>query len=266
MLPSPPQYTFRSTYTWRIVAGSPFAALLAWGVYDYSDSHSINVVLWSLVAFSAALFAFACIWAAAKQFAIHSEGVAFKSLLGEKDLRWEEITETRYVQQPINVGAHFGVIGLVISALVSKGKGTGAVNYTFKIVGRMQSITLNSNLRDVPDAIRLVLASVNPRFSQEAERALNQGSTVRFGNIALSPAGVIWKSKDAIPYNAIKVCRLDGAVLRIKAEGKWLDNVATNSGKVPNVFVLLDIIEARRTASRQGTGAVLAGSSAGQYV
>lgn len=266
MLPSPPQYTFRDTYVWRIVAGLPFAALLAWGIYDYSASHSFDVVLWSFIAVSAALFAFACGWAAAKRISIHAEGVAYKSMLGEKDLRWEEITETRYVQQPVNAGAHFGLIGLLVSALATRGKGGGAANRTFKIIGRTQRISLNSNVRDVQEAIRLVLAAVNPRFRQEAERALNSGRAVSFGNISLSPAGVIWKSKEAIPYNAIKVCRLDGAMLRIKAEGKWLDNIATNSGKVPNVFVLLDIIDERRAASGQGVGAVLAGSSAGQYV
>lgn len=265
MLPSPPQYTFRNTYTWQIVSAIPFAGMLAWALYDYSDSHHLDGVLWTFTAICAALFAFACAWGAAKRFYIHSEGVAYKSMLKERDLRWDEITETRFVQQPINASAHFGLIGLLVSALASKGKGSGSVTRTFRIIGRTQRITLNSNLRDVQEAIRLVLAAVNPRFRQEAERTLNQGGTVSFGNISLSPMGVIWKSKDPIPYNSIKVCRLDGAMLRIKAEGKWLDNVATNSGKVPNLFVLLDLIEQRRESLGLATAA-MAGSSAGQYV
>ena len=60
---------------------------------------------------------------------------------------------------------------------------------------------------------------------------------------------------------------MDGAFVRIKAEGKWLDNISVSPKKIPNVFVLLDMIEARRaTALGQQTAAAMAGPSAGMYL
>ncbi len=129
-----------------------------------------------------------------------------------------------------------------------------------------QKITIGSNIRGVQEVVRLVLAAVNPRLRQDAERLLNSGGTVPFGKISLSPAGVIWKSKEPIPYAAIAKSRIDGAMLRVKAEGKWLDNIAVPVKKVPNVFILLDLIDEKRSTQGQKTVAAMAGSSANQYL
>src|SRR6267143_1267050 len=114
--------------------------------------------------------------------------------------------------------------------------------------------------------VRLVLAAINPRLRQDAERVLNSGGTVSFGKISLSPAGVVWKSKEPIPYAALVKCKIDGSILRVKAEGKWLDNIAVTAKKVPNVFILLDLIEEKRSTAPGKTTVAMAGSSANQYL
>jgi hypothetical protein len=136
---------------------------------------------------------------------------------------------------------------------------------TLELIGP-QKIVLNSNIRDVEEAVRLVLAAVNPRLRKNAEQMLNSGSTVSFGKISLSPGGVVWKSKEPIPYAALVKCKIDGSMLRIKAEGKWLDNIAVTAKKVPNVFILLDLIEEKRSTMAGKTAAAMAGSSANQYL
>jgi hypothetical protein len=207
--------------------------------------------------------AYACVWAAKRQISIHAEGISYKSMMTEKDLRWDEITETRYGQQPFNVGVHFGLIGALIMAISKKGD---KMIRSFQIIGP-RTIKISSNIRDQHEAIHMVLQAVNPRFRQEAERILSSAGTVAFGGISLSPVGVIWKSKEPIPYSAIMKCRMDDSYVRIKAEGKWLDNIAVSAKKVPNVFVMLDMIEARRGAAPgQQTAAATAGSSAGIYL
>jgi hypothetical protein len=96
---------------------------------------------------------------------------------------------------------------------------------------------------------------------------LNSGGTISFGKISLSPAGVVWKSKEPIPYAALVKCKIDGAMLRVKAEGKWLDNIAVSAKKVPNIFILLDLIEEKRSTAVGKTAALaMAGSSANQYL
>jgi len=77
---------------------------------------------------------------------------------------------------------------------------------------------------------------------------------------------VVWKSKEPIPYAALVKCKIDGSMLRVKAEGKWLDNIAITAKKVPNVFILLDLIEEKRSTADGKTAFAMAGSSASQYL
>ncbi len=260
MFPSPARQTFRYTIAWCIAAAVPFLALLAWGAYDFSESHSLEPVLWLFIGIFALLFAYAWLWTKTRV-TLHEEGISYKSPFKQADLRWSEITETRYGQQPINVALHFGLIGWVVAAIA---KSNDKVIRTLELVGP-QKITIGSNIRRVEEAVRFVLAAVNPRLRQDAERLLNSGGTVSFGNISLSPAGVIWKSKDPIPYTAIAKSRIDGSTLRIKAEGKWLDNIAVAVKKIPNVFILLDLIDEKRSLQGQKIAA-MAASSANQYL
>ncbi|HET6933419.1 MAG TPA: DUF6585 family protein [Candidatus Angelobacter sp.] len=264
MFPSPAERTFKDTVLWRMVAAIPFLGLLAWGVYDYSDNHRFDPVLWSAVAVAGLVCAYAFIWAAARRITFHAEGLSYKSLVSDIDLPWTSITETRYSQQQINMGAHFGLIGVLLSAAASKGD-SGQMFRTLEVVGQ-RKITFNSNIRNVAEAMQLVLQKVNPRIREQAERMLSSGGTVAFGNVSLSPQGVIWKGKQPIPYNSIVKYRLDGPSLKIKSDGKWLNDISVNAKKVPNVFVLLDMIEQRRTALGSMTAAAMAGSSAGRYL
>ena len=261
MFISPPRNTFRYTFSWLIVASVLFAPLLAWAAYDYYQTRQVEPGLAFFTVISGLLLAYAWWWTKTRV-TIHQEGVSYKSPFREKDLRWDEITETRYGQQPINAGAHFGLIGWLVSAMSHS---NNKMIRSFDLIGP-QKITVNSNIRDVEEVVRLVLATVNPRLRQEAERILNSGGTVSFGKISLSPGGVVWKSKEPIPYAALVKCKIDGSMLRIKAEGKWLDNIAITAKKVPNLFVLLDLIEEKRATAPGRAPAAMAGTSANQYL
>jgi len=261
MFMSPPRNTFRYTFSWLILAGLLFLPLLLWAAYDFNQRRQVDPVVAFFTVLSGLLLAYAWRWTKTRV-TLHDEGISYKSPFREKDLRWEEITETRYGQQPINAGVHFGLIGWLIASMASS---NNKMIRSFEIIGS-QKITVNSNTRDVEEIVRLVLTAVNPRLRQDAERILNSGGTVAFGKISLSPGGVIWKSKEPIPYGALVKCKIDGSILRIKAEGKWLDNVAVAAKKVPNIFVLLDLIEAKRTAMTGKPALAMAGSSANQYL
>ena len=87
-----------------------------------------------------------------------------------------------------------------------------------------------------------------------------------FGNVALSTQGVIWKGKQPIPYSAIAKSLIDGPNVKIKSEGKWLNDISVNAKKIPNVFVLLDMIEDRRKSQGNMAAAAMAGSSVGRYL
>lgn len=261
MLMSPPRNTFRYTFSWVIVAALVFVPFLLWAAYDLYQSRQVDPVLAFFTIMFGLLFACACWWRKTRV-TLHDEGICYKSPLSDKDLRWDEITETRYGQQPINAGVHFGLIGWLLAAMA---RGNHKMIRSFELIGP-QKLTINSNIRDVEEVVRLSLAAVNPRLRQDAERILNSGGTVSFGKISLSPTGVIWKSKEPIPYAALMKCKIDGSMLRMKAEGKWLDNIAIAAKKVPNVFILLDLIEAKRSTMIGRPALAMAGSSANQYL
>jgi hypothetical protein len=261
MFISPPRKTFRYTFSWCIAAAVLFFPFLAWAAYDFYQSRRVDPVLAFFTGMFGLLFAYAFWWTKTRV-TLHDEGISYKSPFGEKDLRWDEITETRYGQQAVNAAVHFGLIGLLVAAVA---RSSNKVIRSLELIGP-QKIVINSNIRDVEEIVRLVLAAVNPRLRQDAERILNSGGTVSFGKISLSPGGIVWKSKEPIPYAAIVKCKIDGPLLRIKAEGKWLDSIAVTAKKVPNIFILLDLIEEKRSKVPGTTQAVMAGSSAHQYL
>jgi hypothetical protein len=260
MFISPAKNTFRYTFSWLILSALFFVPILIWQIYDYSQTHQMEPGLAFFTVISGLFVAYAWWWTKTRV-TIHDEGICYKSPFGEKELRWDEITETRYGQQAMNAGAHFGLLGWLIAAIASSNK----MIRSFELIGP-NKIAINSNTRDVEEVVRLVLAAVNPRLRQDAERILNSGGTVAFGKISLSPGGVIWKSKEPIPYNALMKCKIDGQMLRIKAEGKWLDNIAITAKKVPNIFVLLDLIEEKRSTMSGKAVPAMSGSSAHQYL
>ncbi|HET8925935.1 MAG TPA: DUF6585 family protein [Candidatus Acidoferrum sp.] len=261
MFISPARNTFRYTLSWCIVAALLFFPFLVWVAYDFYQGRRVDLVLAFFTGMFGLFFAYAWLWTKTRV-TLHEEGISYKSPFREKDLRWEEITETRYGQQPVNAAAHFGLIGWLIAAMAH---GNSKMIRSFELIGP-QKIAINSNIRDVEEMVRLVLAAVNPRLRQAAERILKSGGTASFGKISLSPAGIIWKSKEPIPYAAIVKCKIDGSILRLKAEGKWLDNIAVTAKKIPNIFILLDLIEEKRSKVPGKVEAVMAGSSAHQYL
>jgi len=54
----------------------------------------------------------------------HDEGLVRASLFGVREIPWNDVTEYRYRQVPVNYAAHFGLVGslLMIFALSSDGR------------------------------------------------------------------------------------------------------------------------------------------------
>jgi hypothetical protein len=257
MLVSPPIRTLKDTFTGRLIAGLLFLGMLAFAYVDYSDSHTFDPWLWGFTTFFGVILAFAVYWAAIRRVNIHQEGISYVSPFKNAEMRWEEVQQTRYSQTPVNVGAHFGLLGLLVMAVAKKGT---AANKGLVIEGPAK-IKLTSNMKDVDEAIRLVLDAVNPRVLKQAEANLSSGMPVEFGPLSLTVQGVVWKKKDPIAYTSIVKCVIDGANFQLKSEGKWLNNVSVAANKIPNIFVVIQMIEARRATV--GAAPVSKGMSAG---
>src|SRR5258708_39906368 len=159
MFISPPRNTFRYTLSWCIAVAIVFVPLLVWAAYDFYQSRQVDPVLAFFTVMFGLLFAYAWLWTKTRV-TLHEEGISYKSPFREKDLRWDEITETRYGQQAINAGAHFGLLGWLIAAMA---RSNNKMIRSFEFIGPPK-IVLNSNIRDIAEVWRLALPAVYPRL------------------------------------------------------------------------------------------------------
>jgi hypothetical protein len=244
MFPSPPQRTFRDSLTRRIAAGLLFFPVLAWGIYDQADSGEFDRLIWEFIVVAGALFGFVMVQAMGRRISIHQEGISYVSLFRQADLTWEEITSTRYQQQSADIAAHSDLLLLMFYVLAEK---AGFMVPSLWITGR-QTIRIGTGIRDGHEAIELVLRKVDSRLRPEADRFLASGASVSFGRISLSPEGVAWRTRAPIPWSEIVACRLEGRRLRIRRQGKFYDSIVVRTKKIPNLFVLMELIECRMSA------------------
>jgi hypothetical protein len=171
---------------------------------------------------------------------ISDQGVRRESLFGTQEMAWNQILETRYVVTPIQWSAHFGLVGVLVSAL-SK---SSMANLTLTVVGvDGKRIKITSNYRNAKEAIGLILSRLNPSWVAAARSRIQRGETIRFGDLGLSATALTWKKQSPIPLTDLGKAEIVGRYLRIKRTGKWMNAVSARSDKVPNVLVFLEVLE-----------------------
>lgn len=241
MIISPPEKTYRQTLTLRIMAF--LAPALAWTValIIWADEPSPGPISMAIAIALTALWVLMCVLVSKAQLTIHPEGMQRQTSFGVTEMRWE-VSETRFTQVPVGQQAalHFGLFGAALFSMFGKGGSSGQRTLVLHATDG-HKLKVTPNWKDSEDAIRIALARVDPRIKDEMRR-LQGGDTLKFGNVSLSQRGVAWKEKEPIPFNRLVKCQIGGTNLRIKEEGKWLDNISVNTSKVPNVLVLLDLI------------------------
>ncbi|HUK87305.1 MAG TPA: DUF6585 family protein [Terriglobales bacterium] len=243
MFVSPPERTFRQNLTWRLLVLLPVAVAWLIALLLYSDANKLEPISAGVAVALTALAVWMWIAVGKAELSIHSEGVQVQTL-GGKEMRWEEIASTTFRQVPVGQQAavHFGLIGYLIALAAAKGSSGGMM--TLILVSREgRKLTISSNWREVQEAIRMVLRRVNPAIRDDIRRRVRNGETVKFGKLGLSQQGISWKDGPPLPFATLAKCRIAGQQLRIKAEGKWLDNVAVSTSRVPDVFVFLDLVD-----------------------
>jgi hypothetical protein len=170
---------------------------------------------------------------------INDSGVRRESALGQQEIAWSQIMETRYRVVPINVYAHFGLLGAVL-AMSSK---SGTAQLTLELIGHdRKKLKVTSNFRNAKEAIGIILGRIMPPMVQNTKARLQRGETVQFRGIALSATAVTWKGA-SIPVSEITKAELVRSNLQIKRQGKWCSAISVRSDKVPDVLVFLEVLE-----------------------
>jgi hypothetical protein len=235
---------FEAAYTLRVFAALVVAGLLA-GLWAASSDDpaglSPSTLKWIAIGLMTALTA---LWIlVGKSVLILSDaGVRRESVFGRREMAWGQITETRYRVVPINVYAHFGLIGALV-AMSSKSGKSGSAQLTLQLIsGDGKKLKVTSNYRHADEAIGLILQRILPPKVQSVKARVQRGETVRFGGLGLSATTVIWKG-NSIPVSDVTKAELAGSNLQIKRQGKWMSAVSVRSDKVPDVLVFLEVLE-----------------------
>jgi hypothetical protein len=170
---------------------------------------------------------------------INDSGVRRESVLGQQEISWSQIAETRYRVVPINVYAHFGLIG----ALLAMSSKSSQANLTLELIGQdRRKLKVTSNFQKATEAIGIILGRIVPPMVQNTKARLQRGETVQFGGIGLSATAVNWKEA-SIPVSEITQAGLVRSNLQVKRQGKWLSAISVRSDKVPDVLVFLEVLE-----------------------
>ena len=230
---------FGAAYTVRILVALGALGVLAglWGSQSARTSPH-PALIWisiGLVGASVALW----IVMGKTVLTINDFGVRRESVFGQEEIAWGQIAETRYRVTPINVYAHFGLLGALV-AMSSKSTKAQLSLELISTDGKKLKVT--SAIRDASEAIGMILARVMPPMVQSVKARLQRGETVQFGGIGLSAVAVTWK-KNSIPVSQITKAEILRSNLQIKRQGKWLAVISVRSDKVPNVLVFLEVLE-----------------------
>jgi hypothetical protein len=232
---------FGASYMLRIFMALAMLGLLfgLWASQDDPRPASHPALMWVSVGI---VGAFAAFWVLFDKntLTINDAGIRRESAFGEQEMAWGQITETRYRVTPVNVYAHFGLVGYFIA--LSSGK-SGRAQLSLELIsGDGKKLKVTSTFRDAADAIGIILARINPPMVQTIKTRLQRGETVPFGGLQLSATTVTWKNQ-SIPVSQLTKAELVRTNLMIKRQGKWLAAISVRSDKIPNVLVFLEVLE-----------------------
>ena len=232
---------FGAAYTLRILVVLGVLGVLAglWAAAQ-DDPHSAShpILVWISVGL---VVAGTALWVALGKsvLIINHSGVRRESVLGQQEMAWSQVKETRYRVVPINMYGHFGLVGALL-AMYSK---SGRAQLTLQLVSQDgKKLKVTSNFRKADEAIGIILSKILPPMVQNVKARLQRGETVPFGGLGLSSTAVTWKGA-SIPVAEITKAELLRSNLQIKRQGKWLSAVSVRSDKVPDVLVFLEVLE-----------------------
>jgi Bacterial PH domain len=231
---------FEAAYTVRIAVGLLVLGVIVglWAAQNDSRSASHPAMLWVSIGLVAA---FAALWIAMGKSAltVNDAGVRTESVFGQQEIAWSQITHTRYRVVPINVYAHFGLVG----ALLAMSSKSGRAQLSLELLSDDgKTLKVTSSFRKSTEAIGMILGRILPPMVQSAKIKLQRGETVQFGGVGLSATAVTWKN-NSIPLSEITKAEIVGTNLQIKRQGKWRAAIGVRSDKVPDVLVFLEVLE-----------------------
>jgi hypothetical protein len=233
---------FRRGYATRVaLAALTFSFLyLLWWIAGEPEFAPHSMFFWTCM--TAAVIYAALFFALGQSvLTLSDQGIRQESILGARELRWDDIVETRYRARPMRPRMPVGLFGYAI-AVVRKPRRIKL--RLIVLAGDGRKIKITTGYRNAREAIGIVLGRILPPMVTSVRSRVERGETVFFGELALSASGVTWKTRAPVPLAEITRAEIVGRNLKIKCSGKWTSALKVRSDAIPNVLVFLEVLEA----------------------
>lgn len=201
-----------------------------WGRY-YPPVIYEAMAPWVIGALVAFIIAFLIIWSIYKRrkqgAVVFTNGFAYSNRKGVQTWRWDQVQDVT-----ANVTRHY-----------TNGIYTGTTHIYTLIKSTGEKLVINDTLREV-EALYTHLQNntLQHRYQTKAD-AYNRGETVTFGPVTISKQGGITLGKKSYKWDEIEEVGINKGVLSIKKkDGGWFSGASATAGAIPNLHVLLSII------------------------
>ena len=201
-------------------------AALSFIAYHNGRHNDIIFAFLSSLAIPASLF----VWLKSLQVTLHSNGITYHSLFGEKEIRWDMVE--RFVYQATKQTSHGVPIG---------------TTYHFRLVDSDgNKIRFGNRIERTGELAAKLVNLTTPELYRKAAKLYNRGDELDFGPIKMSrPHGV--KIKKFFHYKELPWNQLSSYAIQKGKFYIWrVGEKRTRGWKVhciPNVFVLLDLLK-----------------------
>ncbi len=251
--PGAPVLVLPRTKILRIVAGVPLGAvavLCGWGAVasflEKPPESVAGIILGAVAAAAGWTLGWLLRRGAGREVRLYAEGIE-EVLPGRTTrLRFGSVTEVWIRAVGIQAGGLLGAgIAIAVEA-ASKKKGgrlsETSTNITVRIVAPTGKVVLTSNYKGIVAALEEVMRRVNPRLVEEKLAEIQEAKAVSFGKFTASNAGIAFGRKEPIPFSEVEGLTLSRGRLTLKRRGKWLATASVAADKVPNLYVLTELL------------------------
>ena len=214
------------------------AAVFLWGIYDTSNAyqaHGVAVIDDHLLvpAIIAIVLFLLGVWAGWSAYAnwnrgaaLYEKGFVVRDRHGMQPWRWEEI-----VSLTSAVTRHY-----------TNGIYTGTTHIYTLFNKQNKRLVLNDALGKVDELAKAIEEGCFPFLYERLALQYNSGQPVTFGPVAITKTG-IQVGKKVYPWSEVKEVSLNQGILRIsKKDGGWFSGASAAASTIPNLHVLLSII------------------------
>ncbi len=158
---------------------------------------------------------------------VYTNGFAYSDRKGVTSWHWDQVKDIT-----ANVVRHY-----------TNGIPTGTTHEYTLVNSKGDKVVVNDAIQSVENFYTHVQNNTLQQRYQRLANAYNTGSPVAFGNVTISKEAGIQIGKKTYPWSEVEEVAINKGMLSVKKKGGgWLSGASATAGAIPNLHVLLSII------------------------